>query len=278
MDEVSVAEAISQKGISSVSMNSSIEDDDNVMQMGQKLELMTQYQLKYNYYFIPETNTSLSFDLLYHLDMITVRKLQFHIVPSLTLAEPIKSNDWNKKITRHDFSSSILNSFAYATTNIRYIHYVPLHNFCSWLLANSNNDAINNNLITLYYGSVRISSQLLSPTTSIDDKTTLISYEPQAVQFVQTKQLVHDSNVAITMINDVEQLSQLPHPIVTDCRVLEAIIHINYNNLNKHNFVDLESLFRLYHVTNLVPFARFRGNNSKIPKFKIHKKTSETIG
>ena len=54
-----------------------------------------------------------------------------------------------------------------------------------------------------------------------------------------------------------------------NCGILEIVLHINYNQ-EENEFVDLMKIFDRYHLNQMVPFVKYKGEKSKEPRHKLY--------
>ena len=85
---------------------------------------------------------------------------------------------------------------------------------------------------------------------------------------------VNSARSKIEVINDTD----IDHGInFGQCSILEIIIHANYGD-RAPDYVDLLKIYDLYHLSEKVPHAKFRGDNPEDSLHKIYKGISSVVG
>jgi len=58
---------------------------------------------------------------------------------------------------------------------------------------------------------------------------------------------------------------------ISDCNILEVVIHVNYDQPESIEFIDPIKVFDMFRLTKDIPFTRYRGDSKTMPKFRIYK-------
>jgi hypothetical protein len=261
-----------------------IQDDDNVQMLIYRIQTQTRTKAQCMYFYIEEEGTdddvpsqNLAYDLTYKLNKKQVRRMDYDIVPDIegdfkdTIQDDI---DWTNKITKHDFTSSLLSSYQYPDDSLRVIHCVPIDRFIDGM--ENNQDAITTKQyhIKTYYPDVRLANVL-----EIRLSRAMITLSEEEYQDIL--EIVVTSNRALEIINErddeiLTMNSESDVPVQFGdgngngvCNILEAVIHVNHNE-NNDEFVDLKKIFFMVNTNSEMPFSRYFMDGEKSPKYKIY--------
>jgi len=257
-----------------------IQDDDNVQMLVYRIQTYANIQAQYMYFYIEGTeevpSQNLAYDLTYKLNKKQVRRLEYDIVPDLdgdfqdTITDEI---DWTNKVTKHDFTSSLLSSYQYPDDSLRVIHCVPIDRFI-YGMENQGDIITRQYHIRTYYPDVRLANVL--EIKNVRDIVTLSEQEQEDITSI-----VVTSSRALEIVNERdEQILEMNAKSDTPvrfgdgngngvCNILEAVIHINHNE-NNDEFVDLKKIFFMVNTNANMPFSRYFMDGEKSPKYKIY--------
>lgn len=260
---------------------SHIEDDDSVLHLMYRIGLEEDLRKEYMYLWIesPEGPVNVAFDLTFKLNKKTARNFDYDIIPDpeSEFREKISNEaDWSAKVSVHNFKSSLMSSYTYPNDDLRVIHCYPFDSFVSNMA--ERNDYFF--LIQTYYPEVSVEADLadIRLTTAIPGK--------ESMDDVQ--QIIGGANRALTLVNSPVHNEQAltynethDNPVVFGdgegngiCNILEAIIHVNYNEQNDE-FVNLSKIFHMVNTNKDMPFARFYMDGDKAPKFKVYSELTD---
>ena len=248
-----------------------LEDDDSVMTMVQKMSVITMYKTEYLYFWIqtePESDevnaTNMQFDLIYNIDVNTARRFTYDPIPGKKFTEIIGSiADWQDglKVVTQKFDNSFLNSFTYPKINgVNIIHCMPIDAYVSYLEAKEA-QAIRFNVKT-YFPEIDIRNPIVIDQIIIGRPNTLktLKYTNKDPTYEKIKSTVINRNNSVQAINSrqfSEEIRESKDIAFYDCNILEAVVHINYRESND-NFVDLEKVFHMFPLSNDIPFSRLK--------------------
>ena len=185
-----------------------IQDDDNVQMLIYRIQTQTKIKAQYMYFYIDGTadgaaddadtvlSQNLAFDMTYKLNKKQVRRLEYDVVPDIDgdFQDNITDDiDWSNKVTKHDFTSSLLSSYQYPDDSLRVIHCVPIDRF----IEDMDQDTIMTKLyhIRTYYPDVRLDNVL--QVRNVRDSITLTDEEYQDILSI-----VITSDRALEIVND----------------------------------------------------------------------------
>lgn len=254
---------------------SHIEDDDSVLHLMYRIGLEEDLRKEYMYMWVesPDKPINMAFDLTFKLNKKTARNFDYDVIPDpdSEFREKVSNEaDWSAKVSVHNFKSSLVSSYTYPSDELRVIHCYPFDSFVSDMA--ERNDYFF--LIQTYYPEVAVESDLA------DIKLSTVIPGKESMDDI--RQIVGGANRALALINTpVHNEQALAHnethdnPVIFGdgegdgmCNILEAIIHVNYNEQNDE-FVDLNKIFHMVNTNSDMPFARFYMEGDKAPKFKV---------
>lgn len=253
-----------------------IEDDDNVLQMAQKVEIMTRYRRDFLYFYIASDQehaaVNMCFDLSYMGGNKELRKFVYNVEPSKSFGEQFENSAaWEKRVEKHDFISSILSKFYYPDP-FNIINCVSLDQYIALLGQNPNGF-----LLRTYYSVMNGSNQNIVTAIVEDNDLHHIMHGEGGKEYESILSKLKQSSLAIRAINDREtlQYAEEMEPeegtklVFGSCNISEAIVHINYDEQNEH-FVDLGKIFHMFQMSEMIPFIRFKSERDKVPKYKVY--------
>lgn len=263
----------------------SIEDDDSILQLLQKLECLTLMRRDFLYLYCgsapdekgdefgaPVEPRNMCFDWAYSIDHNNVRKFNYSAIPSLELGEQINSEAmFIKHARKEDFLSSIMSKFDYQPyyRNWRIIRCVPFTGY--FKIMQQILGQPNNLLLRTYYPYITKNLEAYNSALTEDpDSFVADQHDTDSEDIHKLKTHINGVRTAILAVNDqlVPDLYGQGHFTIGPCRISEAVIRVNYGLANLP-FVDLGKVFNMYRVNENVPFARFKSAKDKDAKFKI---------
>ena len=98
-----------------------------------------------------------------------------------------------------------------------------------------------------------------------------VRYTSDNKEFEQMEKQALQDYHTINMFANPEEFDNTGKLAVRDCKILEVVIHVNYEQRTGVDFLDPIKIFDMFRLTHDIPFARYRGDSKTFPKFRIHK-------
>jgi hypothetical protein len=268
-----------------------IENDDSVNQFMQKVLLSTEIDPKYMYFF--GNNENLGYKLHHKPDKYhnPVNILFNHNLNEPMDIENIKNAPnalSNIRIT--DDKSRLLSSYTFddllpsdSKTRVKIINAIDINQFIYKLTESS---IKNKNLIKkIYFPQLDSNNINYVEELNVDIQQSVIDnidLDRQSVDYIKNASTIIEELTYIPIPSDDEDEDEDENnalytnlketiPQYEKIKVLEAIIHVNYNTIFPE-FLDINKIFGMFRLTEDVPFCKLMIEGKKnSPKFRVHR-------